>query len=260
MFIYILFLVFNFVCYSANIIELPKSLEGKSVYHIKSWQLNDWSCGYNVLFNACNLEKIFTKNNNSHDYDIFSKKVLEYLKIKNKNPKGSASNKMLDRLSEILGLEKYQFLVIKDQKIKPIFSTSTKITFYHGTTQDQINALMQQAIEKREKDCIVDLKNYINKPKDLKFLHLFCQIKDQSINHLVLMSVIENRNKIRSLFIFDNVNLLVKENSQLKKYIDFICAEFKISKIDHKEYNKIKEFVPGKWSTVPNNSHSNKPH
>lgn len=42
----------------AEFLTLPVSLNNRAVYHIKAHQIDEFCCGYNALYNACNLEKV----------------------------------------------------------------------------------------------------------------------------------------------------------------------------------------------------------
>ena len=84
----------------AEHLSLPRSVSSNAVYYIRTKQLRDFSCGYNVLFNAANFEHLCGFTNGAHRYHIFKDKVMPYLRSHGWHPKAKSRNHMTEYLAQ----------------------------------------------------------------------------------------------------------------------------------------------------------------
>lgn len=209
-------------------LQLPDSLKNKEIYYIKVKQLESWSCGYNALFNACKLEQKFGNANKFSDYNNFNSTCSNYINKINQKPKGASSNKILEDLSKVLDLKMFYYLTFNERReIVPLFTTPTHITYPSGTSKSEVKHLMLQAIKDRETALINALKKELDQNKNkLRFLHFGCHLDSSGEGHAILISLVQNVNGKRVIYICDNLNSKIDEKSQAKLYIDFINKSF----------------------------------
>lgn len=220
----------SFDILSVTYLPLPASLADKAVYHVKARQINGWSCGYNVLFNACNVEQFFAKSNKNHDYNEFAKVCLPYLKSINRNPKASSNNHVMEKLSKYLKLQKFSYFSFnKSKESAPLISGPVKIVFPGKTSKAKIKLLLDAAWKKRQQEYVSQLKKTLSDAKgNPAFVHIACHISSTDGGHAVLASIVQDPAGKRALYIFDNMNILVKDGSQMKRHIDTLCSTFNI--------------------------------
>lgn len=218
---------FNLI--NAEKLSLPLIYTNKPIYYIKAHQLDKWSCGYNVLFNACNVEQHCGRINKGANFNHFSSICGTYLNSIYKESHKASTNNILDDLSQKLKLQDNCYLHLDSyNKIEPLLKGSVKIKYYGNPSQTEIDRLFKEAIIKRNQDRINEINKMLNNNKDkLYFVHFFCHVEDTSGPHVLLISLIQNKNG-RSLYIFDNLNAVITQYSQTMQYIDYIYSTFKV--------------------------------
>lgn len=234
----------------AKFLDLPRSLSSKAVYHKETYQLDDFSCGYNVLFNACNLEKVCSFPNKFYQYPLFEKTCKKYTALNKLQPKSSASNHDIDCLARVyLGTQPLYVLGFNQAgDIQPLFSDPTEITHPMGISQAEIDRRLKKAIEQRSDDLFESIKDRLLKSRAAYYtiIHFACIVQDEDVPHVLLVSLVQNRSG-KALYIFDNLNRKISDRSPTKCYIDFLCEMFAI--------NKKNQFqgptIPDLWSTMP---------
>jgi hypothetical protein len=221
--------LFTFKSYS---LPLPVSLKNRPIYYEKSDQLKDWSCGYNVLFNALNLENRFGQKNKNTEFSNFSKICINYLESLKKKSSEPSTNKMLQELAEKLNLKNFQPINLdKNNKLEATLSVSIKISYTVGLSKQEINSLLLQAKEEKNFAIIQELKTGLNNnnSKEAQFIHLVCHLSSTKQKHWVLASLVKFPTGSKELYIFDNTNSSITEFCEMKKYIDAICTTFDIT-------------------------------
>lgn len=225
----IIFLTFLTYSYSFNKnLPLPDNLANKNIFHEEVIQLNGWSCGYNALFYAICLESKFGKSNKYSNLNNFKNLCGNYLKSLNKQPSGSSSNKILIDLAQELKLSPLQIVSYKYSESLGCITENIKIYYPTNTSKNKINKLLKQARKNKSLSLFEDIKNiYKNFPEDnIYFVHLICHLSyTQKIGHWVLVSVVKDHGKKR-VYIFDNINNKITENSEINRYILDIYNNF----------------------------------
>ena len=70
------------------------------------------------------------------------------------------------------------------------------------------------------------LKKLRKKLTQASCLHFACHCKPQGIDHVVLITLVCDKYKRKSLYIFDNLNTPIVNNSSLTHYIRWILKRF----------------------------------
>lgn len=224
-----LFFVVDNVAYP---LALPRSLQGKPVYYEHSDQIPNWSCGYNVLYNACLLEKKFGFMQQHADLGAFKTICTPYLERMGKRSDESSSNKMLDELAKRLRLQLFSYLHInKNGQVEYISSEAVRISYPKGSSKAHIDQLFQQAYKKQSDDRMRYLKSHIHAYGNCSIAHFACQVVSRGVDHAILLSVVKEGLQLK-LYIYDNMNALISEYSDTKQYIDFLMKEFMIAGCD----------------------------
>lgn len=231
----------------ADTLELPRSVNGSAIYHIKTQQLDDYCCGYNALFNACNMENCCGIPNKASDYMIFDKVCRQYVQQEGLNPHDSVGNRTLDALHKLLGMQTLCQLSFYKQKIVPIFSTPTPYTYFEGTSDREIERISEAAIEKRSQEFLTQLKSGLERNGVYKgIIHFICIVKARGEDHGILITLVQNQTGC-GLYIFDNLNIKIDDRSETRQYIDFLCKMFYVSP---KHQFKGPQ-LPASWRTTP---------
>lgn len=246
-------LIIASICFAASVsaefLPLPPSLANKAVYHIKAHQIDEFCCGYNALFNACNFEKCCGLPNRFSDYGQFRDICLKVLTQIGKSPTESVNNPTLDLLAEqCLGMQMLCNLAFnKENKIEHLFSTKTRISYMVGTPESEVKKKMKLAIEKRGQDQLMSIKNKLSKSTAAcEMVHFICHIQVNSRGHGILLSLVQNKSG-RGLFLWDNMNLRVDERSQAKQFIDYLCNNLQVS--SRRQF--LLSGIPDRWPSAP---------
>ncbi len=235
----------------AEFLELPRSFETKAIYHKKAYQLDEFSCGYNVLFNACNLERTCNLANRFSEYALFKKTCTSYI-LKNKlKPKDAVYNNQLSLLAEdYLGMQQLCVLGFEGNQICPLFTTPTQITYFWSISQQEKEHRLKQAMIARGQELLASIKDRLdNDHSRYTMVHFVCNLRLAESKHWILITLVQNRTG-RALYIFDNANRKIEESSQSKRYIDFLVEQFGIS--PKKQFRGPQ--LPDIWRTIPKRS------
>lgn len=231
------FLFFSFIhtvlaahILTAYNLPLPSSLQHKPIHYEQVVQINDWSCGYNVLYNAARLEKRLGFNQKHADLNAFKAICAPYVSQCGTTPKCSSSNKMLDTLAGRLQLQPFSYLhVSKQRKVDYVSSKKVRVSYKCGASESEINRLFDEAFKKQTTQRMDHLKAHINAPQNKRaVVHFAGQVISRGTNHVILLSVVKDGTQ-KAMYISDNMNATIKESSEAKIYIDYIAKEFGIS-------------------------------
>ncbi len=230
---------------NAATLKLPQSLSQMAVSYQKTYQLNEFCCGYNALFNACNLERTLGFPLKFSDYSIFKRECMNYLKPRKIGPREAVTNRTLEKLASIMDIRICNLNITSSGVIQPFSSTPIEVSYYAGTKKSEIDRKMQEAIEKRGREIIKHHIDYFNNSVDC-VVHFICIVKAEGTNHAILVSIVQNSTG-RGLYIFDNMNAPITERSPITKYINYLCKTFAIS---YKSQFRAPA-LPERWPTVP---------
>lgn len=241
----------------AEVLPLPSSVANKAVNYIKAHQVDDFSCSYNALFNGCNLEKLCEFQNPYSDYTQFKSVCQQFITQKNQrrdkkytmDPKGSAYNDAIEEL----GLQRLRMQPIvhlgfnEDNVIQVLFSTPTEISFWGNPSKEERAQMWKKAFEKRTKECISDVKAKVARStKRSEIVHFICGVKIKGMGHAILVTLVQNYSG-RALYILDNMNGKIDSNSQIIRYINYLCSIFDIG-----QKNQVKALkIPDVWPSTP---------
>jgi hypothetical protein len=222
--------------YSSRAVEnlpLPRSLSSKAVYYVKTKQLNEFSCGYNALFNAANFEFHCGFTNQVYRYEAFSQKIVPYLRSQGLDPKKASYSYDIEHLAgEVLHLMPSFHLQKNKNMIELLLSGKTTVSFTEGTSRAEIDRLLQSALAKKRKQYIDFLKSYLEMEREA-VIHFICYVKTlKGDDHIVLLSLHQNVSG-RGLYLFDNINEQVTEVSDIRAFIEYLCVTFSISSSSH---------------------------
>ncbi len=249
MIISIVLFLLTFFSVQAEFLPLPRIYDSKAIFYVRAYQLDDFCCGYNALYNACNLERLYDFPNQLSDYSLFQGTCMRYLQREGIHPLSAVTNKTLEWLAKnYLHMQPiYHLMINKQNHIEPLFTTSTRVTFIEGTSRSQVDRMLDSAHRKRGEELIKNMKQeFAQKPGHCKMAHFICAIKVDGTGHWILMTLIYNRTG-KALFIFDNMNLKIAETSQARRYIDFIIQHFGVSSKMHFKG----PLMPECWPTTP---------
>jgi hypothetical protein len=222
--------IFLILPLQASFIPLPTSLSSKAVYHCDVEQLNDFSCRYNGLFNACNFEQCCGFQNPGYAYSFFKRICLDYTRSHGLNPRASSTTIDTETLAyDHLFLQPSAQLGEEYGRIFPYFRTNTSITYDSRTPDHEVQRMLKRAVAKKENDFIQGLcKKLDTDPRKNMVIHFFCSLDLSEGRHCILVSLLQNSTG-RGLYIFDNMNMRLYENCHAMKYIDYLCSTFKVS-------------------------------
>ncbi len=208
-------------------LSLPLSLSKKPIYHLWSNQLEGWSCGYNVLWNACKLEHKFNKPTIYTNPVYFRKTCTRYLKIKKIQPHKATDNVLLHTLAAQLGLTNFTYMIIDFKgRIVPVFLTPTAVTHPVGLSKIAVNQLLQNALYIRQETYMQHLKKQFISARTPFLLHFACHHTVGGINHVTLISAVKTAHNKRLLIVCDNLNTPIIQSKALQKYLTYFCDLF----------------------------------
>lgn len=222
------------VTWCAEYLSLPGSVSSNAVFYVRTKQLREFSCGYNVLFNAANFEHRVGFTNGAHRYSIFRNQVMPYLRRNGWHPKAQSRNVMTEYLAQNrLNLQPFYHLHFdKDNpnRIVPILTGKTRIRYPSGTSQREIERKMGRAIARRYDKVITSIQNYLDiKDGQQAVVHFLCYVKSaRGIRHGVLLTLYQNSTG-RGLYLFDNMNERVYQSSDVMYFIKYLIKIFNMS-------------------------------
>ena len=223
-----------FSLYSAEQLPIPRTFSSQAVYYCKTKQLELFSCGYNGLFNAANFEHSCGFNNDAHRYSIFKSRCLPYIQSQGYNPKKTSRNKMTEYLAQNkLYLQPFYHLHFEHdnpQRVAPLITGKTSISYPSGTSESEIQRKLDQAVDRRYDAVIKGIQSYLNEYKGRTVVvHFLCYlISSKGVCHGVLVSLCQNATG-RGLYLFDNMNELVYDTSDISYFLKYLCKTFSIS-------------------------------
>ncbi len=234
-------------------LPLPESISSKAVYHVKTYQLNEVCCGYNALFNACNIEDWCGLANIYSNYEIFRDACMGYLGHRKINPKAGVDCDTLNLLAEgHLKTRNICNLDIIENKVTPTFLVFSQavVSNVPSPSCTNLDIIVISAIEAeimRQKQVFFEEidKHLMNGEGPYDLIHFICIVEVRGVWHAVLLTVVQN-NTGRGLYIFDNCNERIEEDSASKRYIDFLCEALHISQKDQFKGPR----MPDGWPTV----------
>lgn len=222
-------------CTTSVNLPLPQSLAAKPITYELVKQIDGFSCGYNVLFNACNLETRFGKFNCHSNLTNFSNCVVAHLSSKGIHPAATSSGVILEPLAVLLNLQNFTYLMFhKDNPMAyktPVLCGNTSFSYQLGATEEEISRLMDAAVIKRATDRFDNLALQLDAASGLFFMHFGCNVVSLGTKHLVLVSIVKNANGERAMYIFDNMNQPINQDSQIMVYIDYLRNKFGIDSV-----------------------------
>lgn len=219
------FLTSNLFAYH---LPLPTSLRGKPVYYEHADQI-DWSCGYNVLYNACRMEKKLKFKQPYAELHVFKMACLPYIRRCGKEPQEASTNKMLIDLADILKMQPFSYLGFDSRNQNEIMYNPGKIyyTCPHGASQSEREWYAQKAVKQAHTDRMKFLYEHFYSYHPQAIIHFACHVNPQGEEHVILLSVMRDGDKVK-IYIFDNMNASIDEYSQAMRYIKLIMKEFRI--------------------------------
>ncbi len=221
---------------SAKYFSVPKSLRNKAVYYKRSKQLDVFSCGYNVLFNAANFEHHCGFSNKAHRYTIFKKQVVPYVRGRGHSTQGSSYNEMTEYLAyKRLKLQPFYHLAFKSFRPNGIGFSMTNKT-HHTYPQAYSDR------RSRHDGIITGIKRYLA-INDHAVVHFLLYVNVGSEAHGILATIYKNESG-RGLYLFDNLNSTMRERDDSTVLVKYICKEFNISSKDTFEGPVLPNFWP----------------
>lgn len=216
---------------TGSYIALPSSLSKKSnITHIKVKQIPYWSCGYNVLYNACMIENTFGRGSKYSNLKLFMQRCFSYIKQNLLNTQESTSNKDIEELAKKLDLKHMCYLTTRKRIIMPM--PSHKITVYcdYNTSPQEREFLFDQEFQRRGKEYMQAYKDiFINTPRGKSVcLHFCCQVYSQGEAHAILVSLVKNIQGKNSIYIADNLNEPLKQGCDAHRYVTYLINFFNL--------------------------------
>ncbi len=241
-------LVLSCFTVQAKYMPVPSSISSKAVYHMQAHQIDEWSCGYNALFNACNLENTLGFKNSYSNFKQFNELCTAFIRRTHKGPRDGISNMDIEKLATQCKLQNIVYLNNGGGKIAPLLNSPTTITIRADIPDYEVQRLLERAITKREQALLTELKKELE-GKKLYCIHFVCHVFAKGEDHCILVSLVQKDGSHRGLYIFDNMNSPIQEGSEIKRYIDFLCTTFKVSTLE--VFNRRKIILADKWPTTP---------
>ncbi len=235
-------------CFLIAYESVPRSVADRAVYYVKSTQLDDFSCAYNALFNACNLDRACGVPNRFADYSQFSRISSAYARSEGLNPKGSTSTRNSDDLAlNHLRMKNVCNLGFKDARIIPLFDLHARISITGRESKAEQQRMFQREFERQQEAFIDSIKYQFDAAAGLtRVMHFVCTVQDGGTGHAVLVSLVQNSTG-RGLYIFDNLNRRISENSEIMRYIHYLSDRFSVSSRGIYQGPQL----PERWSSAP---------
>jgi len=226
---YRIVLLFLFACslLEAQQLPVPKEFSSQATYYYRTKQLDNFSCGYNALFNALNFGQCCGFTTQYHRYEYFEPMVLSYTREQGLNPKHTSYNKDTEHLAQDLGLE-YFYHLHRDSKTRQVallFTGRVSITYPKYTPQSEVDRRMADAVAQKRKGILEGITAYL-RSVDTAVVHFLCYLKSaRGESHAILISLHQNKTG-RGLYIFDNLNEPIYEATL---FIEYLSKTFMIS-------------------------------
>lgn len=215
---------------AAELMQVPDSIGSHAVYYVRTKQLDAFSCGYNVLFNAANFETTLGFENSAHRYSVFEQYVMPYVREHNRNPRGDSTSEMMDHLSRLLNLQSFYTLVPHESSIlgiAPVWLGEISISFPIGSSEAEIQRRFDEKFMRIQDAQIRDIKTLL-RTEGYAVVHFSCYVDEFDDGHAILVSLHQNESG-RGLFVFDNMNAPLRDSSQIMRYLEYLIYTFDIS-------------------------------
>lgn len=231
------------------LLPLPSKYASKAVHYVKVKQLDAFSCGYNVLFNAANFEHHCGFSNKAYDYSIFQNRVLPYLRSQGYSPNKTSTNEITEHLSHnVLQLQPFFHLHIKKEtkgRIVPLLVGKTHIKFPRGTSEKEVQKLLKRAVDERQQKVMNDIVVILGQ-KRTSVVHFLCYLNSaRGVRHGILISLFQNETG-RGLYIFDNLNESLSSHSDALKFVDYLCSFFNVTQA----HTFVGPMLPSLWPSL----------
>lgn len=227
-----------------QLLPVPASLQHHAVYYVKTKQLDQFSCGYNVLFNAANFEESLGFANKHHTYPVFRDSILPYLQYEGFNPKAGSTNHIAEAFSQVLGLQPFYHLSYSEKNlygVGPLISDEIWVTCEEGTPQWRVGQLLDKAYQEKQDKQLSEIRKYLRTNK-YAVVHFDCSVQIDGTGHAILLSLHQNESG-RGLFMFDNMNSSINNNSEITRFIEYLVYTFDIS--NKQQFNPPR--LPDRW-------------
>lgn len=230
---------------------LPNSLSSKAIYHIKVKQLHEFSCGFNVAFNGCNVENMFGIAHYMSDFHHFRKACYDFAAAHKLKRKGSLGQSEMRLLADYLGMGKMVYPYFdRSNQLKFAFYQQVTVTFPMGTPKAEVELLKKRALERQYNEYVLDLQEEVNKAHSYPYvLHFACAIDVDRSNegHFILVTLVKNQSG-RALYVCDNINKRITESSDTCRCLKYLADLFSVSP---RNSFKGPSFTEG-WSSLRN--------
>lgn len=214
----------------AEQLPLPNALSSRAIYYQRTKQLDDFSCVYNVLFNAVNFEQCCGFPNPMHKYELFECTIRPYIQKERLNPKKASYNKDTEYLARVLGLKHFYHLQrdAKTYQVHLLLTEKTSITYPRGTSEAEVERRLAQAsLQKKEK--VMQAIVHHLESTDNAVVHFLCYLKSfRGEPHAMLISLHQNSTG-RGLYLFDNLNKEFDTSHEVMYFIERLFKTFGIS-------------------------------
>lgn len=189
----------------ARFLPLPVAFSEKAVSHIQVRQLDEFSCGYNALFNACNVEQWFGVSSKYSIYSNFHDKVMKYLSAHKLHRQQALSTDLMQELASQLGIEVFS-VVLEPEGLKFLGNVSVSIECPIKTSSADKEKLKQQAFKAFHERKLEKIKRSLAKDQGkVTIIHFFCCTEGE-IPHVFVISLVQNKQGKRALYVCDNLN------------------------------------------------------
>lgn len=216
-------------CATSEIPMLP-SLSGHAVYQIKVKQLHEFSCGYNALFNGCNVEQWCGYSNRMSEFSRFRQACYDFASVHNIRRKSSLDNKQIEQLASQLGMRTIiHFHIDTYNRVAPLITEEVRVTYTKGTSRAAIDRMLEAEMARQQVAHVQAVKNDLEKASVFPHIvHCMCIVQVDGTSHGILATIIKNQTG-KGLYIFDNLNKKITESSQIRQCITHLINEFSIS-------------------------------
>ena len=132
-----------------SFLPLPAEFAKRPIYYVYASQLNGFSCGYNVLYNACCLEHAKLRYNKFWDKELFKRTVQKYLVSKKAKPHQASMSTWLHELARHIGLENFNYLILENNKVRPLGEFGVTVEYIIGTPKHMLKEMVAKAWKKK---------------------------------------------------------------------------------------------------------------
>lgn len=212
-----------------NKLPLPANFTNKPIYYFHSIPLPGFACIYQVLFNACKLERSLGVNNRYFQPSLFIRRIMPYLKDKRINPKVGGTFVIPTALAPRLGLRHFYHLDLdRAGQLEIASSSPISISYNAGCSQSQIRQQVKEARKKQQAELLKKLQQeYARTPYGkVCCLHFECSYTIDGVGHVALISVVKAANGQKVICVFDNLNTPLYDNSPIAQYIRYLWSLF----------------------------------